>query len=102
MSARFFVAVEPLTKEQERQFKDYVEDNNGTWWHWISNFWLVRFTDDLGALTSNQLWGFLIKLNPKLRIIISEVKGTDWTVTDMRNSKNKSMSDWLERHWMDD
>ena len=97
MSANFVVGVEPLTRDQEKQFIAFIKENDGSWWHWIANLWIARFPDE-AEISLENLWHFLNKISPDARIFITQVEGDNWIVSN-HELKGKSMSTWLNKHW---
>ena len=98
MSLNFIVGAEPLTKEQESEFRAYVAKNRGTWWHWISNMWLLSFPDDI-TIDGYRIWEILANINPAARIFVTPVEGDNWVVSDIQNKSGHGMHTWLERNW---
>lgn len=97
---RFIVGAEPLTKEQEREFRDWVKSNRGSWWHWVSNMWLLTF-DDGSSIEADDIWTALNTSDPKQRIIVLD-ESLGWVVTDAKQHNGQRMSSWLERKWSAD
>ena len=100
MKKRFIIGVDPTSKEQEKQFIEYLRGRGCGRWHWINNFWLV--TDPSGKVTAKELRDELMRIAPEARILVLPVTPTrGWSGKGPRGPE-KNMFDWLRNNWEED
>lgn len=98
MPRHFIAGADPLDKDQDKKFIEFIQKNNGTWWHWIPGLWLLYFYDD-ADIDQRAIWDAILNINPSARIFVTEVAGDNWIVSDIANSKGKKMDGWLKIFW---
>ncbi|CAE6909076.1 hypothetical protein ACOMICROBIO_LKFPLAJE_01936 [Vibrio sp. B1FIG11] len=97
---RYIVAAQELTLEAEQQLKDYFEEQELGWWHWIENFWLVTSYND--EVNANTIFEQINTQLPKVRALVIEVGNIpDWSGYGPKNEKS-DMFKWLNEHWTAD
>ena len=96
---RFIVAIDGMTKEEERKFIEWIRSEGFGWWHWISNLWLLtsrseetsakKIRDQIGELSDH-----------RHNLVIEIPEDIDWQGYGPSNEK-RNMFNWLKTTWLD-
>jgi hypothetical protein len=62
MNRRFVIGVEGLTKDQERELRDYLA-SLGAWWHWIENLWFLSSKKEDEAISTEAIRDRITDIN---------------------------------------
>ncbi len=91
----FVVSTDPLSVEQEKQFKDSLSGIG--WWHWLPNFWLIIDPD--GKLTVGRIRNLIQKANDQARCIVIQVKPITWASLSKPDATGRDMMVWVRNEW---
>jgi hypothetical protein len=98
MIRKFVIATEALTQQQERELGSFLSEY-GTWWHWLSNIWLLRTEKD--GITTNTIRSKIESLNEVSDIMILEINGVkSYSGMAPKSSAEQSRS-WISKYFFD-
>lgn len=98
MKKRFIVCYNNnISKEEEMNFVQFIKDNKLSWWHWISNMWLL--VDSSGQMTASILRNKICELYSRNRVMVIELGEDKDTWSGFGPTKPKNMFDWVKRNW---
>lgn len=98
MTRRFVILVDPMGQTEERRFREYLDQFNGGWWHWIKNAWLLATSDeDVSAI---HIRDHLLEISPASKIVVFEFpEDITWATSGTVNAKGRNIYDWLNSTW---
>ena len=97
MTRRFVIGVSELTRAEGQALRAYLSEN-GTWWHWIPNFWLFVANDD--SMTPDQIRDYIRDTNPRAKcVVVNADGGGGWAGRGSPNASGKPMFQWVRNFW---
>ena len=100
MRRRFVIGIDGLNAAEEKEFREYISEQ-GAWWHWINNLWLLTTKDE--DITTAKIRNRILKIDPDARVIVFEfAEDIDWAASGSTNSKGKKLSGWIKETWSAD
>lgn len=97
MSRYFVVTTDPVQKEQDQEFREWIDQQEeATWWHWIEGAWLI--SSDTDEMTVETLRDKICQIAPGTTNLILEVNPETWAGYGPSTEK-KSMFSWLKKEW---
>jgi hypothetical protein len=97
---RFVIGVGGLSSAEDKLVREYISEQ-GAWWHWISNLWLMTTKNE--EISAGTIRDEILKVNQKARVIVFEFpEDLDWAASASTNSSGKGMADWLRQPWGSD
>jgi hypothetical protein len=100
MKNRFVVGVDALTKEQEKEFVEYLRGRKCGWWHWIDNFWLI--TNSASDLSLSEIRDELLRIAPEVRVFVLDMSDPKRWIGQGPKSDERNMFSWLQKTWNSD
>jgi hypothetical protein len=101
MKKRFVLALDESTKEQNKAFLNEIKSKQLSWWHWLTNTWLL--VDNTGTIKASDLRDIAQKHFPNIDKIVLELRSDGSTTWSGFGEKgpNKNMFTWLHKNWQD-
>lgn len=98
MKKRYIICIANSNNESDKQFMNYITENNLEWWHWIDNVWLI--SDGGGMLSASLIRDKLNIFYPDENKIVFEIgqKSDRWAGFGPKN-ENQNMFEWIENYW---
>lgn len=98
MKKRFVICINDATKAQEEAFISFIRDHNLSWWHWLSNLWLL--SDKEGKLTAAQIRDELKTIFYNKQNLVLEITNEKDTWAGFGpNTDERNMFTWLKKNW---
>jgi hypothetical protein len=97
MRKRYLVSVSGLTKEDEKNFIDFLRSKGILWWHWINDFWML--VEKEGEDSKTQIRDFLRALESSRRGLVIEIEGEARWAGFGPKLPEKDMFKWLRSTW---
>lgn len=94
---KFAVAVEGMSKEQEKAFLAFCKSKKLGWWHWIGNFWLLLDSSD-SVSVSDIRDGIKSITGSSACIVLAVRESGAWAGVSKTEPKGK-MFEWIRRNW---
>lgn len=94
MSRYFVIGVATVTENQQKALRTYLGEI-GTWWNWISGFWLFVADEDIEART---LRDKTQEITNAARCLVVEVTPVTWSGLGP-SGEDKNMFKWIRRNW---
>lgn len=99
MRRRFVVLLDSATPEQDKEFKEWVNEQHFGWWHWLSQSWLITSTStDMRAAT---LRDKATEIYDSTHLFVLELRGTvddTWSGFGPKSS-SRDMFEWIKNNW---
>ena len=96
MSRFFVIGINPTTSEQTDSIRNWLQSQNGTWWHWIDGMWLVVSHDP--NVTAASIRENIDRLTPGVHNLVLQVQPINWSGFGPK-SENRNMFTWIESVW---
>ena len=98
MKKRFIICINNSTKEQDEEFMTFIRSNNLSWWHWLSNIWLI--SDKQGKLTASQIRDEIkIIFDNEYNLVLEINNEKDTWAGFGPKTEDKNMFKWLKNNW---
>ena len=97
MTRYFVVGTDLVSKEQDKRFREWVDQEDGvTWWHWIEGVWLLStFEHEMTVAAIRDKIG---EIAPGTTNLVLEVTPDTWAGHGP-SSEKKNMFSWLKKEW---
>lgn len=98
MTGKYIVLMEGLTKREEKEFIEFLDEKNIAWWHRIPNTWLL--VDKNRRINSDKLRDFLkfLAMDSSGACLVMKIEKYDgWS--GYRRAGEDDTFDWLKRNW---
>lgn len=95
MKRQFLILVETATPETEKAITSHLR-TLGSWWHWISNAWLLVSKEEVEA---KQIRDQLNKIAPDSRKIVIQVRNITWAGGRDPQAEPQDMFEWMNETW---
>jgi hypothetical protein len=95
MSRRFAIGIRDTTEAQRKALREYFIEN-GSWWNWITNFWLVTTDEDV---TASELRDKILEITPGAYSMVIEVSGEGTWSGFGPKSEKRNMFNWMNNTW---
>ena len=97
MKKRFVVCINDSDKEKDKDFIEFIKNNNLGWWHWLSHTWFL--SDSNGKLSAAEIRTKVKNIYNENNIVIElNENGDTWSGYGPKG-KSRNMFDWLKRNW---
>jgi hypothetical protein len=93
MKQRFVVGIDSLTKEQEKEFVEYLRGRKAGWWHWIEHFWLL--TNASGNIIPQEIRDELLRIAPNVRVLVMDMNDPKQWSAEGPKADDRNMFTWL-------
>jgi hypothetical protein len=100
MKNRLVMGVDALTKEQEKEFVEYLRGRKCGWWHWIDNFWLITTT--ASDFLPSEIRDELVRIAPEVRVLVLNINDPKIWMGQGPQSEERNMFTWLQKTWNSD
>jgi len=95
---RFIISLNNTTRQQQKEFADYLTRTGVGFWHWLENTWLI--VDRNNVFTAEQLREILDLFFPKVHNLVIQLNHYNDTWAGFGPSgDNKNMFNWLNTTW---
>ena len=91
----FVVIVKEETSENISSFLEYIEAQNFSWWHWVSNVWLLTTYDQ--EITTRELRDRFRNISGNKTVVALEVEDVTWST--FGPTGEKSIAKWIRENW---
>jgi hypothetical protein len=94
---RYVAAVQTLTKDEEKQFIEFLRSKKILWWHWVNGFWLL--VDNSEHDHQYEIRDFLHQLPNSRRGIVLDIVGNSYWAGFGPTKPENNMFKWLKSTW---
>ena len=96
MSKRYVLATDVLTAAQEIELRKKI--GTGGYWHWLPNFWLLKFSDP--SVNAEKIRDWVKEIAPTARSWVSEVEPVaPWAGSFKPDAQGRDMGAWMTSDW---
>ena len=91
----FVVIVKEETSENISSFLKYIKAQGFSWWHWVSNVWLLTTYDQ--KITAGELRDRFKDISGNKTVIVLEVEAVTWST--FGPTGENSIAKWIRENW---
>ena len=96
MKKRYIVCINNSTQAQDEKFVEFARNNNISWWHWLSNTWLL--SEKSGKLGAADIRDALRDIyNDEYNMVIEISAEKDSWAGFGPKSEEKNMFKWIKK-----
>ena len=96
MKRYFVIGIDPTTKEQQKSIQEWLDSQDGSWWHWIDGMWLVVTNDS--SIKVSEIRDEVVGRAPGVTSLVLEVKSVTWSGYGPKTEK-RDMFKWIKSLW---
>jgi hypothetical protein len=97
MPRKFVIGVEGISQQQEREFGSFLSEY-GTWWHWLSNVWLL--TTNRSDIDRKTIIDTIHEIDKHANAMILEVDNIK-SYSSILPEKSSALSrNWISRYFV--
>ena len=96
MTRYFVICTDPITKGQSDSLREWIKQEDLSWWHWIDGTWLI--SSEKEDIDSDILVEKVQEFAKGTTCLVMEINPATW-VGYGPNSEDRNMFTWLEELW---
>jgi hypothetical protein len=93
MTKYFSIATSAMSQPQQQALRDALKGYK--WWHWLSNYWLVK--DSSETLTAATVRDLFKAACPGGKCLVLDVEPKTWAATGI--GKSTPGREWIKANW---
>jgi hypothetical protein len=98
MPRKFVIVIDGINQQQERDFGSFLSEF-GTWWHWLSNVWLLRTDEREADLSNRKLIEKIQQVEEYSNAVVLEIDNVKGYSTRLPEKSGSQSRDWLNKYF---